>query len=969
MIRTTLTILLAGLVALCFTVVTGGEAHADFDYNPPGDLVAGSGAGNADSTVHVPDMRFPIQDAPAYPNSQVWGHGGMEGPAPHDECHSNNYSYPWYDNFCETRWRNSSFCPSSGDAHQGQDIRPSTCEDSVHPVVAAEGGTVSSIGSYSVWIQSPSGVRHRYLHMNMNQLSVTEGQTVDKGDQLGLVSDDFGGTATTLHLHYDIYSGGDYVSPYMSLVESYKDLIGDNEPPPEFDVDLDARILGLDDFYPSGSSHGVPDALPGQTFEAEILLTNQSNVALADVQLGIDVDEPFVEVTGYSIYSDHPEYDRETWETNSADPSETSDNPGSLGDTDQLAMHGFSPDETKRVVVELEASEYSIGKIDDVEVRVWLTNADASSDVDADGVFDGHGGGWDDEASASEFASQVRVLAGAHILDRDQWLFESMEHEADLEGWDVCYEGHHDELIHNTSHGALALDVADDSACVAAPGWTDIDADTYDEMVIEVRAHLGEHEKALYWAGEDDLPPEQFPCDEVDRVYGSDRFGSAAAVSEDAFPDGADEVLISTGEVMTTDVIVGAALAGHRDGPMLLTLRDELPSATQDELDRLDPDRVTIIGGEFAVETNIEQTIEDMGIDVERRAGESRYDTAAEVAMELGAPTGTAIAISTAGEDLVDGIYGAALASRLEAPVLLVHSEMTPEQTTDTINELDIDETIVIGGESAVSEDVKNSLPSPTRLAGSNRHETALEVAEFALGAGGEELEHLYVARDDEVVDAYPASAIGDVTLVSNTSSLTPGAESALNSYAESATLVGGTSALSEEVEQQACEAFRVRAGYETNRAVGFDAPGDGEFHHLVLPLGERDGWSGSINFLRLMPQYGLGPDDEGSWQDIGEIFFQDSSSETTSSPHRDYVDGPIVDLHTLEDPQDPTGDDDPSDPSPDAFGDPENVEVKTVCSTPGGGVTFAAVVIALLALVGLRRAVNLGTLGFHPGQ
>ena len=43
-----------------------------------------------------------------------------------DELAGGNYSYPWQDNFCETRDFQAGQCPG-GFGHQGQDIRPATC--------------------------------------------------------------------------------------------------------------------------------------------------------------------------------------------------------------------------------------------------------------------------------------------------------------------------------------------------------------------------------------------------------------------------------------------------------------------------------------------------------------------------------------------------------------------------------------------------------------------------------------------------------------------------------------------------------------------------------------------------------------------------------------------------------------------------------------------------------------------------
>ena len=52
----------------------------NFSYNPPGHLIPGSGTGRDDDTVYAPGIRFPIENKPAYANSQVWNPGGKHGP-------------------------------------------------------------------------------------------------------------------------------------------------------------------------------------------------------------------------------------------------------------------------------------------------------------------------------------------------------------------------------------------------------------------------------------------------------------------------------------------------------------------------------------------------------------------------------------------------------------------------------------------------------------------------------------------------------------------------------------------------------------------------------------------------------------------------------------------------------------------------------------------------------------------------
>jgi hypothetical protein len=202
-----------------------------FAWEPPGVLVPGSGTGNTDPTVFAPDIRFPLEDAPAYANSQVYGRGGMHGPNGSGQCETPNYSFPWRDNFCESRSYVTGACPL-GRGHQGQDIRPKTCKKDVHWVVAVEDGVIENIGSYSVLLHADSNISYQYLHMKMDALMVRLGDQVTKGQRIGLVSNHF--TApTTIHLHFEILlnsasQGKQPVSPYMSLVRSFERLLTEN---------------------------------------------------------------------------------------------------------------------------------------------------------------------------------------------------------------------------------------------------------------------------------------------------------------------------------------------------------------------------------------------------------------------------------------------------------------------------------------------------------------------------------------------------------------------------------------------------------------------------------------------------------------------------------------------------------------------------------------------------------------------
>ncbi len=244
----------------------------DFTYRPPGEIIANSGyrgqSGHADFNVYA-QIRFPIEKAPAFANSQSflnWGDCYRTGrvswsaakgdqyhckrndkPLVFDESAKENYSYPWQDNFCETRDFEVGQC-ANGIGHQGQDIRPSSCflrndgadrcMPDIFPVVAVRDGvlirTPTQQAVHLLVNTRNEHVRFRYMHMNpahLNADGITHGRRVREGERIGMVSnfqDRIGGT--TSHLHFDVQvftrDGWLWVNPYITLISSYERLIG-----------------------------------------------------------------------------------------------------------------------------------------------------------------------------------------------------------------------------------------------------------------------------------------------------------------------------------------------------------------------------------------------------------------------------------------------------------------------------------------------------------------------------------------------------------------------------------------------------------------------------------------------------------------------------------------------------------------------------------------------------------------------
>jgi murein DD-endopeptidase MepM/ murein hydrolase activator NlpD len=216
------------------------DANGDvFSYWPAGNLIPGSAPASilVDETVYDDDIVFPAE-GPVYLNSQVYMHGGSQAAVNAKmggQCDAENYAYPWRDTFCEKRGRDQYFCTQGG--HTGVDIRPATCAKNVHWAVAPEAGEIYDIGAFGVRMMADDGSWYQFLHLDMANLAVVEGQEVAPGQRIGRFSNTFfdeGGnpTPTTIHLHLDVkesYAPAngdppfiDRVNPYMTLVEAYK---------------------------------------------------------------------------------------------------------------------------------------------------------------------------------------------------------------------------------------------------------------------------------------------------------------------------------------------------------------------------------------------------------------------------------------------------------------------------------------------------------------------------------------------------------------------------------------------------------------------------------------------------------------------------------------------------------------------------------------------------------------------------
>jgi len=90
----------------------------------------------------------------------------------------------------------------------------------------------------------------------------------------------------------------------------------------------------------------------------------------------------------------------------------------------------------------------------------------------------------------------------------------------------------------------------------------------------------------------------------VSRVDGPNRYATNVAVSKQAFPEGCAAVIVASGEGFP-DALSAQTLATSMGCPVLLVPKDSLPSVTANEIKRLKPKKVVVVGGPSVVSDKV----------------------------------------------------------------------------------------------------------------------------------------------------------------------------------------------------------------------------------------------------------------------------------------------------------------------------------------------------------------------------
>lgn len=300
-------------------------------------------------------------------------------------------------------------------------------------------------------------------------------------------------------------------------------------------------------------------------------------------------------------------------------------------------------------------------------------------------------------------------------------------------------------------------------------------------------------------------------------VQGIDRYGTAVAASQLAYPDGADAVVIATGRDWP-DALGASSLAGVLDAPILLVQPDSIPPAVSAEIARLGATEAVVIGGTGAVRETVASQLGGVGslASVRRIAGTNRYETALLVSEEtvelLGADYDGHVFVAT-GEQYADALSASPASAANGWPTVLVPSTGGVPANVRAFVSDNATSAVVLGGTGAVSPVAYNDIAgllgagNVTRLGGTDRFATAALAAQWFVGNAGLEYSAPAIATGRSPYDALAGGVAQgksrSVLLLTETNSLPSATTVELLSNAQVISEVrffGGTGAVSQTV-------------------------------------------------------------------------------------------------------------------------------------------------------------------------
>lgn len=297
------------------------------------------------------------------------------------------------------------------------------------------------------------------------------------------------------------------------------------------------------------------------------------------------------------------------------------------------------------------------------------------------------------------------------------------------------------------------------------------------------------------------------------RLYGDTRYDTMSEIVSEAFPSHVDTVVVTSGDNYP-DALAASALAGGLNAALVTTQMGSLSSQAETRIRALSPRKIVVVGGPNMMPDSTLRALRSLlpsdGQLVSDVYGQTRYETAEAIYQqgktELGVTWGKTAIVAT-GDGYADALSVASYAYAEKAPIFLVSvGQQLPDSVLRKLYEGGFNRILLVGGATVVSGDVAQQVwklgMTATRLGGSTRYETSVDVADWVTSTGGFGTDTVTFATGSNYADALAAAplagALNAPIVLTGSSALSPEAAQQIKRIkASEAVIIGGINAVS----------------------------------------------------------------------------------------------------------------------------------------------------------------------------
>lgn len=276
----------------------------------------------------------------------------------------------------------------------------------------------------------------------------------------------------------------------------------------------------------------------------------------------------------------------------------------------------------------------------------------------------------------------------------------------------------------------------------------------------------------------------------IKKLKGADRFETAIKISQSGWTKSDTVVIVNGEDKSMVDGLTATPLASVKNSPILLSSNEKLPQKTVEELKRLNPSKVIVIGGNNSMPNSVVEAIKAVNskISVQRIGGDTRYQTSINIAKEIDKTNNVSKLYIGAGNGEADSLSIASLAGKEKTPIVLTQKDGVDNEAEQFIKSNKVSNIYFIGGIEKISNKaieqvgkIANKDISKNRVAGQTRQETNAKVIDKFYSQS--KLDGVVVANQDKLIDALavgPLAAKNNSPVILATNTLDKSQESSL---------------------------------------------------------------------------------------------------------------------------------------------------------------------------------------------